>query len=481
MPRRPRQRKKRVLRNKLKLKKYVKITVMKKFVTVILLLSFVVFFVPVSSVFSQTLSAADRVRLQAEYDALQKEIAQWQKVLDETKAKKNTLQGDVTILNAQIAKAESEIKQRNITVTTLTTEIGQKVKNISSLEARIDNDKKLLANLLKKKDQNEVEPIFYLFLSSDDISSLIADADNIESVNKGLQDLFAELRNVKTETEKEKEALDTKKNQELDAKYEVELKKKQISQDQTDKKQLLTFTTQAESNYQQVLADRQRKAEAIRSALFDLRDASGISFAKALEYASFASGKTGVRPAMILAILSQESDMGKNIGSCYVSDLSTGNGVGKNTGSPFEQVMKAPRDTTPFEAITKKLGLTWTTTPVSCPLGATYYVGRGFGGGMGPSQFIPSTWQIFSPRLQAALGVSLPDPWDPQHAIMATAMYIADLGASGGTYTAERNAACKYYSGRACDSVKPYNSSYGDSVIAKAEKFQSDIDFLKNL
>lgn len=430
---------------------------------------------------SSGLSDQDRARLQAQYDALQTEIAEWQKVLDDTKIKKNTLQGDVTLLNAQIAKATSEIKQRNVVLTNLTSEISQKAAHINSLENQISTDMNLLANLLKKKDQNEVQPIYYLLLSAPDLSSMITDVDNIDVINKGLQDLFAELRDTKTAAQKAKDELDAKKNLELDAQYAVQLKKKQISQDQTEKKQLLTFTTKAESNYQQVLADRQRKAEAIRSALFDLRDAQGISFSKALEYASFAAQKTGVRAAMILAILSQESDMGKNIGSCYISDLTTGDGVGKNTGSKFEKVMKAPRDTAPFESITKSLGLTWATTPVSCPLGAKYYVGRGFGGAMGPSQFIPSTWQLFSDRLSTALGVSLPNPWNPKDAIMATTLYMADLGADGGTYTAERNAACRYYSGRACDNKKPYNSSYGNSVIAKAEKFQSDIDFLKSL
>ena len=346
---------------------------------------------------------------------------------------------------------------------------------------RIENDQNLLANLLRKKDQNEFQPIYYLLLSTADLSNMLTDVDNVSVINKGLQDLFAELRNTKTITEQAKADLAIKKNQELDAQYEVEQKKKQISQNQTEKKQILAATSQAESNYQKVLADRQRQAEVIRSALFDLRDTTGISFAQALEYATYASGKTGVRPAIILAILSQESDLGKNIGSCYVSDLNTGDGVGKNTGSRFDQVMKAPRDTIPFEQITNGLGLAWATTPVSCPLGAVYTVGRGFGGGMGPSQFIPSTWQLFSPRLQAALGISLPNPWDPKHAITATAMYIADLGASSGTYTGERNAACKYYSGRSCDSKKPYNSSYGNSVIAKAEKFQNDIDFLKSI
>jgi peptidoglycan hydrolase CwlO-like protein len=464
---------------------------MKKFITVILILFFGIFLTHTFTASSQALSAGERERLQNQYDQLQTEIAQWQKVLDETKAKKDTLQGDVTILNAQIAKATSEIKQRNITITTLTGEIKQKVANISSLEARINSDKNLLANLLKKKDQNEFQSIYYLLLSSNDLSNMLTDIDDVEIINKGLQDLFTELRGVKTETQKEKETLDFKKNQELDAQYAVEQKKKQISQDQAEKKTLLTFTTKAESNYQVVLADRQRQAEVIRSALFDLRDAGGISFAKALEYATYASTKTGVRPAMILAILSQESDLGKNIGSCYVSNLTTGDGVGKNTGTPFQRVMYAPlpgstsnrpNDTAFFEKITNSLGLVWATTPVSCPPGATYYVGRGFGGGMGPSQFIPSTWQGFIPRLQKSLGVSLPNPWDPKHAITATAMYISDLGAGLQTYTAERNAACKYYSGAACTpGRKPANTFYGDQVIAKAEKFQKDIDFLNNI
>jgi peptidoglycan hydrolase CwlO-like protein len=396
----------------------------------------------------------------------------------------------VTLLNAQIAKAQSEIKQRTITVSTLTDQISQKQANITALEARIENDKHLLANLIKKKDQNEVQPIFYLLLSASDLANMITDIDNIAIVNEGLQDLFVELDAVKNQNQKAKEDLAVKKNQELDAKYEVEQKKKVIAENQVEKKQLLDFTAKAESNYQTVLADRQRKAEAIRSALFDLRDAGGISFAKALEYANYASTKTSVRPAMILAILSQESDLGKNIGSCYVSSLTTGDGVGKNTGSKFERVMYAPlpgstsnrpNDTAAFEQITKSLGLTWSVTPVSCPLGAVYYVGRGFGGAMGPSQFIPSTWQGFVGRLKTTLGVSLPNPWDPKHAVMATSLYLSDLGAGTQTYTGERNAACKYYSGRSCDSQKPSNSFYGDSVIAKAAKFQSDIDFLKSI
>ena len=99
---------------------------------------------------------------------------------------------------------------------------------------------------------------------------------------------------------------------------------------------------------------------------------------------------------------------------------------------------------------------------------------------MGPSQFIPSTWQLFAPRIAAAVGVVTPNPWDPRDAIVATAVYLADLGAGAQTYTSERNAACKYYSGRSCDSRTPSNTPYGNSVVAKATTFQQNIDFLKD-
>ena len=426
------------------------------------------------------LTEEEKARLRTEYDQLQQEILQWQQVLDDTRAKKNSLQGDVTALNAQIAKATAEIKQRNNTITQLASDINQKTQKIGTLEERIAEGQASLAKLIRQKHENETQSLVIMALSSQDLSSFFSDVADIDAINKQLQNLFAELRSVKSETQKEKEALDEKKNQELDAKHDVEVKKTQVTKAQTEKKELLTATTQQEKTYAQVLAERKQKAEAIRSALFDLRDTSGISFATALQYATFASQKTGVRPALILAILSQESDLGKNIGSCYVTSLETGDGVGKNTGTPYEKVMKAPRDTSLFESIAQGAGLSWSTTPVSCPLGRTYTSSRGYGGAMGPSQFIPSTWQLFAPRIAAAVGVVSPNPWDPRDAIVATAVYLSDLGAGLQTYSAERNAACKYYSGRSCDTKKPTNYTYGDSVLKKADTFQQNIDFLKD-
>ncbi|OGG67724.1 hypothetical protein A3H77_02020 [Candidatus Kaiserbacteria bacterium RIFCSPLOWO2_02_FULL_56_11] len=435
----------------------------------------IVLFAPIV-IDAQFLSPEERSRLEAEYNQLQKEIVEWQKVLDETKAKKNTLQGDVTTLNAQIKQAEAQIRQKNIAISGLSVEIRSKTEHIGKLSLRMQETMDSLASLMRRTDEMDRISLVALAIGSTDFSAFFLEADTILTLEARLEETIDELQTIRSETEQERAALAEKKDAEVDARYVVESKKQQIAKSEAGKRELLTITKNQEEGYQKVLAERQRRAEAIRNALFPLRDAEGIPFGTALDHAALASQKTGVRTALILAVLSQESDLGKNVGQCYVASLSTGEGVGKNTGRVFSNTMKVPRDTVPFERITSALGLAWATSPVSCPVG-----GKGYGGAMGPSQFIPSTWELFAPKLKSSLGVAQPNPWDAKHAIMATAIYLADLGAGSQTYSAERNAACRYYSGRSCDTRSPINYTYGNAVIAKAERFQEDIDFLKGV
>ncbi|KKW32760.1 MAG: Peptidase M23B, partial [Parcubacteria group bacterium GW2011_GWA1_53_13] len=297
-------------------------------------------FVAVPAAQAQILSPEQKAKLQAEYDQLQKEIATWQKVLDDTRAKKKTLTGDVTALDAQIKKAQKEIQQRTISITTLGSEIIQKTAAITTLEQKLAAGKESLAKLMREKNEMETIPLALLALSADSLSGFFADVQSIDTINQDLQDRFAELRGVKAETQKEKEALDARKAAELDARYEVQQKQNQIKENQQEKQQLLAVTKKDEQSYQAVLSERQKRAQEIRNALFELRDSAGISFASAMQYATEAQQSTGVRAAFILGILRQESNLGTNVGQCLLTDPGTGAGKGKNSGTPINKVMK---------------------------------------------------------------------------------------------------------------------------------------------
>ena len=422
--------------------------------------------------FAQELSSRERAALQEEYDKLQEEIAQWQQVLDVTRQKKNTLQGDVTTLNAQIAQAEAQIRAKNIAIGRLAGEIKSKTERIEELTGRIASGHDSLASFLRRQDQIDDLSLVEIALAADSAFALFEDVDNLVTVQSGLHKEFAEIRTIRSETEAERTALAARQEAEADARYIVETQKQVIDKNKQEKDQLLSIAANEEAAYSQVLAERQAQAAQIRARLFPLRDTGTIAFGDAVKYAQAASTKTGVRPALILAVLSQESNLGANVGNCYVTNSpNQGDGVGKNTGTAISGVMHPTRDVPVFLTITKALGKDPATTPVSCPQPG------GYGGAMGPTQFIPSTWALFEPRIKAALGVGATNPWNAEHAIVATGLYLGDWSAASGGYTAERNAACAYFSGRACP-ASGWVANYGDQVMAKAASFQQDIDFL---
>ena len=177
------------------------------------------------------------------------------------------------------------------------------------------------------------------------------------------------------------------------------------------------------------------------------------SFGDMYQYAKEASKVTGVRPAVILGILREETNLGQNVG--------TGNWLVD---------MKAPRDTEPFKQICSELGLDPNSQPVS------KRQSYGYGGAMGPAQFIPSTWVLYKDRIAKASGQNPPNPWDPRTATFAAAILMMDNGADGGTAAAERKAALKYLAGSGWN--KPAYAFYGDAVMQFAAEYQKDIDVL---
>jgi len=431
-------------------------------------------FVGAQDACSDNIAGKSEAELQADLERCNEEIAEWQAILDEAKGRVNSIDSEVEALTAKIRAAEATIGAKNIAISQLSKDINLRTERIEELEDRIDTGRQSLAQLLRKTNEVDDYALVEIVLNSKDISEFFLDVDSFFSIQRALKQHFVDIRDAKVETETEREQLDAQKSEEVDAKYVVEQRKQTIAQSEAEKKQLLVATQQEAKSYQEILADRQAKASQINAALFSLRglDTEGIPFEVALAYARKAEEYTGVRAAFILAILRQESNLGVNVGQCLLVDPDTGDGKGKNTGTPFARVMKPDRDVEPFLDITKRLGRPPYGTPVSCPQSV------GYGGGMGPTQFIPSTWVMYEDRVAAALGVKAADPWNPEHAIMATGIFVMDLGAWKGGYSAEQEAAARYYAG---GYWKINGLGYASSVLSFAERYQSDIDFLEGV
>lgn len=416
-------------------------------------------------------SSAEQKRIcQNELNEIEAQLAELVKQQNEQKKQTGTLKGDVSYLNSQIKALTTKVKARSLAIAQLKVHINEKVNKIGSLSEKIAREHESLAQLIRNTNEFDNENLIHLVLSDDSVFDFYSDIESYASIKKAVKESVEKIQGIKKTTEVERQDLEKKQNAETDAKVELENAQKKVVQSETEKKKLLALSEKKESDYKKLAAEKKARADSIRAALFPLRDSKAIPFGTALAYAEKASKITGVRPSFVLAILQQESNMGENVGSCVIANLTTGETKGVTYGTIFPNGIHPTRDLPLLQAIVTKLGRDPLTTRVSCPYGG------GYGGAMGPTQFIPSTWNSISPKVAQALGKTTPDPWNPEDAIMASSIYLGELGAGAGGYTAERTAALKYYAGGNWN--KPANAFYGNQVMGRVTTIQANIDLL---
>ncbi len=417
------------------------------------------------------LTAEERKELEQQLAEIEAEIKETQQTLNSTKKETASYERDRALLDTQIEQALLSIRKKNLTIDSLSDQINLHQDAINEYEEQIDRHRNQLAESLRKTNQVEDKSLVEMILSNQGFSEFFQDYDRIHELRLNLRGAIAEVSQYRDAVDAERERLGIQKTNEVDVKQSLEQQKQSVQIAEEQKRRLIASNRDKEAGYQGLIAEKQAEAQKIRDALFSLRDAGAIPFGTALQYANAASRATGTPTSLILAILQQESNLGSNVGTCNrPGDSRTWRDIMPGPGESWRD------DQAAFQRITASLGISPDGQPLSCPFSS-----GGWGGAMGPSQFIPSTWEQYAPRIASLTGAGVASPWNANHAVHATAIYMADLGASSGSYTAQREAACKYYSGRGCGMANLPNTFYGDGVMEKANTIQvCQIDPIEN-
>lgn len=418
----------------------------------------------IKSSFAET-KEEERIRLQAELANLEKQIAEQQKIISTTQAQGASLSRDISLLQSQINKKQLEIKKIDGNISSLSNQIVDKNVELSNLSNTLDKQKTALSNALRNMYVFDGTNSFInLILNQKTISDFFEDADKIIAFQSAISEDVNKIKITTNDVNKAKSDLQDNKDTQIALKNEQKAAQQKIDKNKSEKNSLLKETKGQEALYKKQLAEKQAKAASIRAALFSFAggETKAIPFGDALKYAEQAETQTGVPAALVLAILTQESALGANVGKCYLSDLESGAGYNINTKTKYDNVMKPSRDLQPFISITKKLGMDPLSTVVSCPIPSA----GGYGGAMGPAQFIASTW------LEVEAGAGVHNPWNAKDAITASSYYLSQIGAAN-SYASQVKAACRYYGtgGSSC--------SYGTQVMSKVAGIQEKIDYLK--
>jgi len=399
------------------------------------------------------------------YDNQSAEIA---KDLTKTQQQKNTLQNQVSVLKKKVTSLEYQINQGTLMVKDLNLKINDTERSINSTTLDILDSQNQIASILRSVYEEDKKNSMIILLEGN-LSNFFNNIVYLESLNSKVSILLESTTDLKSYLENQKIKIDDERGK---VKKTIQIQSLQKQENEQNKKQQEGYLKLTETQYQKQLKDKkeaEKNAASIKARIFDLIGVSKApTFGEALEIAKYVSSVTGVRPAFLLAVITQESSLGKNVGQCYLTNFENGDGTNLQ-GSARKRVM-SPKSIPNFISLTEGLSMDSKKTPVSCwiPLYTSKGIPYGWGGAMGPAQFIASTWSSYTVKVSEIIDRTA-NPWNINDAFLASGLLLRDNGAS----SSEFNAAAKYYCG---GNYGRYECrAYANSVLKYANQYEADI------
>lgn len=389
--------------------------------------------------------------LKTRIDDLRKQIEIYQKNIDEKSQKEESLSNDIEILKADIKKIELQIQETNLQIDGLEGEIVQKEIEIEKMQKQVDAKKEMLAKFLQELYEKGGGKTTEIVFSGQSFSDYFSKIESLESFEDQIKETHDQL-------EASRDALKDEKANLVDRKIDKEiLRGVQSDQERSleREKQMETLLVSQIRNEKQALEQNMGRLQTELNELQSLGEP--INLEEAVKAAKYASDLTNVAPEFLLGVLRVESGLGTNVGGGrYKSDMN-------------------PSQWDTFKKICKELELDPDKTPVSrraCySRGASDGCG-GWGGAMGPAQFMPSTWIGYKGQIEKTTGRSPANPWDVRDSLVAMGLKLGSVeGVKAGDRKAWAKAAGMYLAGSNWEKY----SWYSDRVLHYADGFKKII------
>lgn len=376
---------------------------------------------------------------QQEIDALNKKIEDLSSKRSKTAGEAETIALTLEQLKADLQRANVQLAKTQVTISNVKAQSSDTSAQVGDLESQINAKKEELDALVRQLYEFEQVPLVQVFFDSQSLSDVLNQRDAYALLQQRAVGLLTDMHSKQSDLQQQKEKLDKQADDLGQLQTLLDAQAQDLSDKKSVQKQFLQQKQKQQAQYESLLAEAQAARDEIKKQVFTLQNGSiKISLNTANDMAKFAGKVTGVRPALIMAVLKVESGVGTNLGA----------------GS-FPANMPLIRNQEAFLRITKKIGI----DPYKAPLSRA--------GAMGPAQIMPTTWEGMEPRIEQLMNKQPVNPYELSDAFVATGIFLADRGAQDRAQEAE--ALQKYVGGIYWEG----QSWYSDKVLAVAREYEN--------
>lgn len=342
---------------------------------------------------------------------LTKKKAETAKELQEIKGHEDQTQRTLETINQGVYQLNLEIANLNITINKLEQEIQEKEKKIKELDERLEDYKTTLSLIIRQIYEYDSFTPLEIFFGHSTISEFTQKIGELEKLENGLKNTIEEIKVAKQTLESQRNQLQEKKDQHIEAKKMLDINRKSLLIRRTEQDYLLKKLAQAKTPLESEIVRIEAKLIELRAAMEKIKSylikwtlTGNITWSSIFSAVNSASLVTGVRPALLLAVLQRESTFGQGLGI-----------PGRSQEYCVESWGGNPREYEALKTICARFGYDPDNVPMSrrCAIG--------------PSQFLPTTWFGYE-----KICPGIYNPWNLNHAVLATGCYLKRNGATSG-------------------------------------------------
>ncbi|MFH1354259.1 MAG: hypothetical protein ABIH36_03130 [bacterium] len=383
----------------------------------------------------------------------EQELADLEKKIEELKGKQQTATNQAELAAEQVAKVSRQLQtaelqlERTLLALSLNQSESEKIaRQIQELHGQVEDSRTRLRATIRSLYQYDQVSLIDLVLSSDNLGIVITQQRTYHELQKRTMKLIQELRDSQQQLEQRQQDL-AERQKELDELRGLQARQQgDLSLQRQEKKNFLNLKQEQQAEYQHLVTEALAARREIEQQVFTLQSVGlQLALGDVFDAARYASGLTGVRPALLLAIIKVETNVGEYLGS----------------GTFPDDMHPASRDA--FLRLTARLGL----DPYNTPISRRPVSYQGWGGAIGPGQFLPDTWERLELRLQALMNKQ-PDPFALPDSLVAIGVMMADRGATDPNK--ELEAVSRFLAGPNWQ----YHTWYGKRVLAVAEEYAKE-------
>jgi murein DD-endopeptidase MepM/ murein hydrolase activator NlpD len=267
---------------------------------------------------------------------LEEEIKQTALELDNTGKQKATLQSTIKTLDLTQKKITTDLSltQTKIKKTELT--IEQLQNEIDTASENIQNNKKALGSMIRNVNSNDSQSFVLKVLSSDNISNVWKDIDNIQYIQAQIKQKSDELRSLTDELETKQGKTKVQKNELVGLKQDLTGKKQAVVETKQEKATLLAQTKNKEQTYKELLKAKEAQKAQFEKDLYAFEAQLNID----VDPAGYPKPKRGILSwPLDKVIITQEFGQTVAAKKLYTSGSHNGVDFGASVGTRVKSVL----------------------------------------------------------------------------------------------------------------------------------------------